>query len=908
MTANHGALEHKQGFFAVFNGAGQLRCGSHPRRMGEAVRSRRSRHRLQAPSVLRLDASGRRRHAASARRACAHARARRADRILDASAPARSTPTGPIRKSGLDGKFSVQYVLARALMHGIVSLEHFSDAAVRDAGGARADGQGECARPIRQSRRSDTTIISMRGCGSRPRRARRIEHFVDRPLGRDRDHPLPAGTLEAKFRDCARRALDEASTEEVLRLCSTLDELADAGDVLTAMTHTRSVEPLDAQAGLRVMLYLVMNSIELSQATSRRARRRRRQCGALRRHLGARERRARADAGSRSVRGARRQFALHRRRLPLRLSRRRGPDHGAAVARQRGSLERRFRHLHRRAVLRRHVRGDRISHRLRSCARSWSATASKTATWVAQQGVKLQPGLGRQAYKVDGKFKFWGGLALHIWGGGPEMLKALYANVERRGIPIVYETPAVSLIRERGRVAGVVAEASAASRSRSGPARSCSPAAASSPIRRCARAISGPNWELAKIRGTRFNMGAGLTHGARRRARGPTATGRAAIRSPGTSTRRPTATSRSATSSRSTIIRSAFSSTPRASATSTRAQTSTATLMRNMAARSCASPACSPGRCSTPRRRRSCAANIASAASPRRRPIRLKSSRQSSTASMREAFLRTVRDYNAACRSDVPFNPNVLDGRSTQGLAIDKTNWAVPLDTPPFHAYHVTTGVTFTFGGVKISQTGRGRESLRPRHSGALCGGRDGRRAFLSQLLQRHRPDVGRNLRPARRAQRGAVGGESVTWSRAHTLVRARAWPVQPRIKPPIRAVADLATERLAAYAAGGDVRGFSAGRRSSAPSIAWSMQSRARSSAAVSLVHDGAGRGARDRRRWAVPPARRSRQDAACAAGRARHSAPSRTLSNSTICASPAPACMRARRWRCRRSPWRRR
>src|ERR1700732_1906234 len=81
-----------------------------------------------------------------------------------------------------------------------------------------------------------------------------------------------------------------------------------------------------------------------------------------------------------------------------------------------------------------------------------------TAKWVAQQGVKLQPGLGRQAYQVDGKFKFWGGLALHIWGGGPEMLKALYANVERRGVAISYETPAVALVRENGRVTGVVAE------------------------------------------------------------------------------------------------------------------------------------------------------------------------------------------------------------------------------------------------------------------------------------------------------------------------------------------------------------------------------------------------------------------------------------------------------------------
>src|SRR5712691_3562374 len=81
-----------------------------------------------------------------------------------------------------------------------------------------------------------------------------------------------------------------------------------------------------------------------------------------------------------------------------------------------------------------------------------------TAKWVARQGVKLQPGLGRQAYEVDGKFKFWGGLALHIWGGGPEMLNALYANAERRGIAIAYETPAVALMREDGRLGRIVAE------------------------------------------------------------------------------------------------------------------------------------------------------------------------------------------------------------------------------------------------------------------------------------------------------------------------------------------------------------------------------------------------------------------------------------------------------------------
>jgi tricarballylate dehydrogenase len=54
----------------------------------------------------------------------------------------------------------------------------------------------------------------------------------------------------------------------------------------------------------------------------------------------------------------------------------------------------------------------------------------KTATWVAQQGVKLQPGLGRQAHKVDGKFKFWVGKAAHL-GRRPELFNALYATWSR---------------------------------------------------------------------------------------------------------------------------------------------------------------------------------------------------------------------------------------------------------------------------------------------------------------------------------------------------------------------------------------------------------------------------------------------------------------------------------------------
>jgi tricarballylate dehydrogenase len=67
------------------------------------------------------------------------------------------------------------------------------------------------------------------------------------------------------------------------------------------------------------------------------------------------------------------------------------------------------------------------------------------------------------------------------------------------------------------------------------------------------------------------------------------------------------------------------------------------------------------------------------------------------------AALEEIQRYNAAVRREVPFNPNVKDGRCTTGLAVNKSNWANTLDEPPFEAYAVTCGITFTFGGLRIN-------------------------------------------------------------------------------------------------------------------------------------------------------------------------------------------------------------
>ena len=120
-----------------------------------------------------------------------------------------------------------------------------------------------------------------------------------------------------------------------------------------------------------------------------------------------------------------------------------------------------------------------------------------------------------------------------------------------------------------------------------------------------------------------------------------------------------------------------------------------------------------------------------------------------------EAALTNIADYNAAVRTDVPFDPNTKDGRGTRGLAVPKTNWANTIDEPPFEAFAVTCGVTFTFGGLRIDTTGGVLDTDLKPIGGALCGGRTGWRAVLFQLSRRHRTDVGCGLRPPGRIIRG---------------------------------------------------------------------------------------------------------------------------------------------------------
>lgn len=70
------------------------------------------------------------------------------------------------------------------------------------------------------------------------------------------------------------------------------------------------------------------------------------------------------------------------------------------------------------------------------------------------------------------------------------------------------------------------------------------------------------------------------------------------------------------------------------------------------------------------------------------------------------ALENTVATFNAAVRPG-NFDHTVLDDCRTEGLIPPKSHWARRLETPPFYAYPVRPGITFTYLGTKVDKQAR---------------------------------------------------------------------------------------------------------------------------------------------------------------------------------------------------------
>jgi tricarballylate dehydrogenase len=71
------------------------------------------------------------------------------------------------------------------------------------------------------------------------------------------------------------------------------------------------------------------------------------------------------------------------------------------------------------------------------------------------------------------------------------------------------------------------------------------------------------------------------------------------------------------------------------------------------------------------------------------------------------AFASTMRAYNAATAGNTAVRMHELDGTSTKGLAPPKSNWALPIDRPPFYGLPLRAGITFTYMGVAVDEKAR---------------------------------------------------------------------------------------------------------------------------------------------------------------------------------------------------------
>ena len=333
-------------------------------------------------------------------------------------------------------------------------------------------------------------------------------------------------------------------------------------------------------------------------------------------------------------------------------------------------------------------------------------TRSKsTMRWMRGKGMRFAPIYGRQAFKVDGKFKFWGGLTVESWGGGPGLVDGLTKAAKAAGITVAYEARALSLIADDDGVKGVRVRYLG----RSGEVAAKCVVLAAGGFQANAEwrtRYMGPGWELAKVRGTRFNTGDAIRMALDIGAQ-PTGnwSGGHAV-----------AWDRNAPEFGDLAVGDNFQKhnypfSVMINANGERFVDEGADFRNYTYAKY--------GRVILMQEKQFCWQLFdGKVLHLLRDEYRIKRITKARADPLEELVgkledvnpvkaLATLREYNAAIKRDVPFNPNIKDGRGTTGLAIPKSNWAIAFDTPPFEAYAVTCGLTFTFGGLKIDGSAR---------------------------------------------------------------------------------------------------------------------------------------------------------------------------------------------------------
>jgi len=331
----------------------------------------------------------------------------------------------------------------------------------------------------------------------------------------------------------------------------------------------------------------------------------------------------------------------------------------------------------------------------------------QTLRWLQRQGLKYRLMYERQAYsQPDGSFLFWGGLHIGNVGGGKGLMADHKAAAARAGIAVHYGHAGIGLLNEGGRVVGASYRTDDGA---SGEVRAESVILASGGFEanpEMRRRYLGEGWQNAKVRGTPGNTGemilAALDAGAAKG--GDWSTCHSVAWDAGF------AENESNFELTNQLTRGGYPLGIVANRNGERFIDEGADFRNYTYARYGQDILNQPG---------SVAFQIFDATT--RPMLRAEEYDMPGVSVMREDSLpalaaragidpvvleRTVGDYNSRIDATKPFDPNIKDGRAS-GVEPRKSNWALALDTPPFYAFPVTCGVTFTFGGLKTDTYGR---------------------------------------------------------------------------------------------------------------------------------------------------------------------------------------------------------
>jgi succinate dehydrogenase/fumarate reductase flavoprotein subunit len=338
---------------------------------------------------------------------------------------------------------------------------------------------------------------------------------------------------------------------------------------------------------------------------------------------------------------------------------------------------------------------------------------------LARNGIQFQLSFNRQAYKIGERFKFWGGMVLSVVDGGKGLTAQHQANCARRGVEVRYDSPVVRLLTSRaGEVMGVTVRKEDHTTydvmSRGGVIL-CAGGFEANPSMRAE--FLGTGWDLAYVRGTPYNTGdllkvavhdigaktAGNWSGCHSTcwdANAPTDTGDQDLTNQFTKSGYPLGLMFNADGARfvdegvdmRNFTYAKFGRAILQQRNGIAFQVWDADAAKWLRDEEYADDVVTK-----------ITADSVEELAKKLMPVGLENA---------QAFVSSIKEYNAAVAKhrqenpSIQFDPSKKDGLSTRsssgGLALDKTNWALPIAKGPFLAVKVTCGITFTFGGLRI--------------------------------------------------------------------------------------------------------------------------------------------------------------------------------------------------------------